>query len=117
MFEFLNNVSPEQALSSGHYAIRLITHIAHFSDDFESFRIEGLKSEPTDEQELLTQQIIAEIKSTEHVSSLKELSRTQIYYYIDKLYAIINERLREESELDENRAEELLQELRQTSIA
>lgn len=116
MFDFLFQVSTEQAIASVHYAIRLIKHIKQIKNAQEGFRVAGLASEPSSEEVELARRIISEIREREQ-TTLGKLSEHKAQEYIQLLADMLQNLLKESFQYDEMRGRELLEELRQTTFS
>jgi hypothetical protein len=98
-----------------HYAIRLIKHRAKLSDVESGYIVRGLSSEPSPEGEQIALKVIKEIERVE-IIPLQKMSEKEAEKYINMLADIVDQRYTEELGYDRRRGQELLEELRKSSI-
>jgi hypothetical protein len=106
MFEFLRDITTEQATASVYYAIRIIKHIKQVKDTQEGYRVEGLDTEPSKDDAINAWRIISEIEEAER-TPLAELSKAKAERYIQQLADILQELVRQRLKYDAERGKVL----------
>jgi hypothetical protein len=91
MFEFLRQVPDDEAISAVYYAIRLITHRRDLVDVKIGLKVEGLKSEPSEEDDARALLIVEEIEQAEDLD-IRHLEDTSAEPYIAELVTTARQR-------------------------
>jgi len=107
MFEFLEQATVDEVVSSVYYAIRLIRHRTSLVDLDTGLRVEGLASEPSFNEEVLAVRALRSIESAED-TSIQELDDSTAEDYISQLAGIVRARAIAEFGCDEGRGRHLL---------
>lgn len=113
MFNFLLSTTTEQAIASIYYAIRILKHIQQIRNLREGFRIDGLDTEPSSEDAMFAGQILSEIEQIEQ-TTINEISKQKAEEYVQALATILQDMVKRKLNYDEERGQELLEELRRT---
>lgn len=108
---FLANVSRSDVVTSIYYTGRLLQRRQDLDDVYQGFRVPGVASEPTDQQQEIAFGLLRLIEQIED-TPVGELTEAQADKYILRLGRIVRQRMRAEYGYHPKRGEELLAALR-----
>src|SRR5436190_14778753 len=98
----LNGVSVTRAIPAIYYAMRLITNRHKISDIQRGFKVKGIPSEPSEEDEEIAIPLVRKIEFVEGVP-LQELSEEKADQYIVQPGAVLQRLTTQDLSIDEAR--------------
>jgi hypothetical protein len=116
MFEQLQKLDREQAISVVYYSIRLLKHLERLKRGYSLSEAILPLPEADEEDARLVPNVVREIEAMENLK-LEDLPQEKVEFYIITLSELILERNRKELNLDPERGRKLLQELREADFA
>jgi len=93
MFEFLDDQPSDRVVAAVYFAARLIVHRHDMGDFRKALPIQGVDTEPTNQEAELGLQIIEEIVTREKTQDIDGLSAEKASHYVSRLVRLAEDRL------------------------